>query len=203
MHATGLFAAADEASQVLKEMVGLRYTAAQLRFAFVLLLELEAAPVRLYNDFEKGHDAGLPPRRPVRADSEDSIKGRSPNGMGAQRPLRPRLAFRGHMQAGNTERRARPCRRRRRTRIFHKTRPRRHQPADSLRTRNSMPPRPPMLRMRLGVGGAVESCFRTIFATPHPFPFAPLSPSPVSFLFTATHGSTALREDPLAAKHAR
>ena len=54
MHATGLFAAADEASQVLKEIVGLRYTAAQLRFAFVLLLELEAAPVRLYNAFE--HD---------------------------------------------------------------------------------------------------------------------------------------------------
>ncbi|CAK0882770.1 unnamed protein product, partial [Prorocentrum cordatum] len=53
MHATGLFAAADEASHVLTEMVGLRYTAAQLRFAFALLLELEAAPVRLYTAFEK------------------------------------------------------------------------------------------------------------------------------------------------------
>ena len=53
MHATGLFAAAAEASQVLKEMAGLRYTAAQLRFAFALLLELEAAPVRLHNAFDK------------------------------------------------------------------------------------------------------------------------------------------------------
>eukprot|EP00959_Pyramimonas_sp_CCMP1952_P225906 4723978-Pyramimonas_sp.AAC.1 len=53
MLATGMFAKDDEASRVLQELVDLRYTAHQLRFAFIVLLDLDATPVTLYNAFEK------------------------------------------------------------------------------------------------------------------------------------------------------
>ena len=51
--ATGYFAAAGEADHVLEELVQLRYTAAQLRFAFLVLLDQDANPVTLYKRFEK------------------------------------------------------------------------------------------------------------------------------------------------------
>jgi len=50
--ATGLFSRADEANAVMQELVDLRYTAHQLRFAFLVLLELEAHPITLYQKFE-------------------------------------------------------------------------------------------------------------------------------------------------------
>ena len=50
--ATGLFSRTDEATYVLKELVELRYTAAQLRFAFLVLLEQDARPITLYKKFE-------------------------------------------------------------------------------------------------------------------------------------------------------
>ena len=53
MVSTGYFAGNDEAPCVLSELVALRYTAAQLRFAFVALLEQDARPVTLYKTFEK------------------------------------------------------------------------------------------------------------------------------------------------------
>ncbi|CAK0805077.1 unnamed protein product [Prorocentrum cordatum] len=53
MLATGMFAKDDEAARVLQELVELRYTAHQLRFAFVVLLDLDAKPTTLYNAFEK------------------------------------------------------------------------------------------------------------------------------------------------------
>ena len=52
MLATGHFASSDEAHAVLDELVALRYTAAQLRFAFMILLEQEAAPVTRYKKYE-------------------------------------------------------------------------------------------------------------------------------------------------------
>ena len=51
--ATGLFAADDEAHAVLDELVALRYTATQLRFAFLLLLEQKAKPIALYHKYER------------------------------------------------------------------------------------------------------------------------------------------------------
>ncbi|CAK0857922.1 unnamed protein product, partial [Prorocentrum cordatum] len=53
MLATGMFTKDDEAARVLQELVELRYTAHQLRFAFVVLLDLDAKPTTLYNAFEK------------------------------------------------------------------------------------------------------------------------------------------------------
>ena len=53
MIATGYFAAADEATRVLTELMELHYTAAQLRFAFLALLEQDASPITLYKRFEK------------------------------------------------------------------------------------------------------------------------------------------------------
>eukprot|EP00959_Pyramimonas_sp_CCMP1952_P036042 754249-Pyramimonas_sp.AAC.1 len=53
MLATGMFAKDGEASRVLQELVDLRYTAHQLRFAFVAPLDLDATPVTLHNKFEK------------------------------------------------------------------------------------------------------------------------------------------------------
>lgn len=53
MIATGYFAAADEPTRVLTELVQLRYTAAHLRFAFLALLEQDASPITLYKKFEK------------------------------------------------------------------------------------------------------------------------------------------------------
>jgi len=52
MLATGCFARSDEASQVLEELVALRYTGAQLRFAFLVLLEQDATPLTLYRKYE-------------------------------------------------------------------------------------------------------------------------------------------------------
>ena len=50
--ATGLFTKHDESFSVLQEMVDLRYTGAQLRFAFVVLLDQDASPNALYAKFE-------------------------------------------------------------------------------------------------------------------------------------------------------
>ena len=44
MLATGCLAHSDEAYAVLDEVIALRYTAAQMRFAFLVLLEQEADP---------------------------------------------------------------------------------------------------------------------------------------------------------------
>jgi len=52
MHATGFFARNDEAELVLNEMIELHYTGSQLRFAFLVLLEQEAAPINLYKKYE-------------------------------------------------------------------------------------------------------------------------------------------------------
>ena len=52
MLATGLFAREDEATKVLDELVQLHYTAAQLRFAFTLLVEQDARPQSLFKNFE-------------------------------------------------------------------------------------------------------------------------------------------------------
>ena len=52
MLATGLFTKQDEAAKVMEELVSLRYTAAQLRFAFIVLLEQDAKPITLYKRFE-------------------------------------------------------------------------------------------------------------------------------------------------------
>ena len=50
---TGLFTRKDEATKVLEEMVQLHYTGAQLRFAFVLLVEQDARPKTLLAKFQK------------------------------------------------------------------------------------------------------------------------------------------------------
>ena len=52
MLATGYFADVSEATCVLRELVALHYTAAQLRFAFLALLDQDAHPVTLYKEFE-------------------------------------------------------------------------------------------------------------------------------------------------------
>ena len=52
MLATGFFARDDEASCVLGELVSLRYSSAQLRFAFLVLLDLDAHPTTLFNKFQ-------------------------------------------------------------------------------------------------------------------------------------------------------
>jgi len=51
--ATGLSTRKDEATKVLEEMDRLHYTGAQLRFAFVLLVEQDARPRTLLAKFEK------------------------------------------------------------------------------------------------------------------------------------------------------
>eukprot|EP00959_Pyramimonas_sp_CCMP1952_P284850 5955093-Pyramimonas_sp.AAC.1 len=48
-----MFAKDDEAARVIQELVELRYTAHQLRFVFVVFLDLDAKPTTLYNAFEK------------------------------------------------------------------------------------------------------------------------------------------------------
>ena len=48
LQATGMFSKCDEAHAVLDELIDLRYTGAQLRFAFIGLLEQEAQPIALY-----------------------------------------------------------------------------------------------------------------------------------------------------------
>ena len=53
MLATGHFAKNDEAHAVLDELVALRYTGHQFRFAFVILLEQEPSPVTLFAKYEK------------------------------------------------------------------------------------------------------------------------------------------------------
>ncbi|CAK0798148.1 unnamed protein product [Prorocentrum cordatum] len=53
LRATGQFVRDDEAHAVLDELIALRYTAAQLRFAFLVLLEQDAAPVSLYRKYER------------------------------------------------------------------------------------------------------------------------------------------------------
>lgn len=53
LQATGRFQRSDEAHAVLDELVALRYTGAQLRFAFLVLLEQEAAPVQLFKKYER------------------------------------------------------------------------------------------------------------------------------------------------------
>eukprot|EP00959_Pyramimonas_sp_CCMP1952_P020875 440244-Pyramimonas_sp.AAC.1 len=52
MLATGHFARSDEAHAVLDELIDLKYTAAQLRFAFLVLLDQDAAPISLYKECE-------------------------------------------------------------------------------------------------------------------------------------------------------
>ncbi|CAK0871499.1 unnamed protein product [Prorocentrum cordatum] len=52
MVATGLFTHEDETSRVMDELVSLRYTASQLRFAFVVLLEQDAKPRTLYDKYQ-------------------------------------------------------------------------------------------------------------------------------------------------------
>ncbi|CAK0810491.1 unnamed protein product, partial [Prorocentrum cordatum] len=52
MVATGLFTHEDETSRVMDELVSIRYTASQLRFAFVVLLELGAKPRTLHDKYE-------------------------------------------------------------------------------------------------------------------------------------------------------
>ncbi len=52
MLATGHFARTDEAHAVLDELVALRYTAHQFRFAFIVLLEQEALPLTLFRKYE-------------------------------------------------------------------------------------------------------------------------------------------------------
>ena len=53
MLATGLMNSNDEPNAVMEEMLALRYTGAQLRFAFVLLLEQEPAPITLFKRYER------------------------------------------------------------------------------------------------------------------------------------------------------
>ncbi|CAK0789466.1 unnamed protein product, partial [Prorocentrum cordatum] len=53
LRATGQFVRDDEAHAVLDELIALRYTAAQPRFAFLVLLEQDAAPVSLYRKYER------------------------------------------------------------------------------------------------------------------------------------------------------
>ncbi|CAK0826544.1 unnamed protein product [Prorocentrum cordatum] len=53
LRATGQFVRDDEAHAVLDELIALRYTAAQLRFAFLVLLEQDAAPASLYRKYER------------------------------------------------------------------------------------------------------------------------------------------------------
>lgn len=53
LRATGLFASNEEAHAVLDELIALRYTAQQLRFAFCVLLEQDAAPITLFKRYEK------------------------------------------------------------------------------------------------------------------------------------------------------
>ena len=48
MLATRYFSSDDEATRVMDELVALRCPAAQLRFAFAVLLDKDAAPVTLY-----------------------------------------------------------------------------------------------------------------------------------------------------------
>ena len=50
--ASGYFADKNEATRVLEELVALRYTAAQLRFAFIVLMDQDAAPVTLFKKFQ-------------------------------------------------------------------------------------------------------------------------------------------------------
>ena len=50
--ASGMLQRNDEAKAVLDEIVALRYTANQLRFAFVVLIEQEPDPITLYNAYE-------------------------------------------------------------------------------------------------------------------------------------------------------
>ena len=51
--ATGHFAKSEEAHAVLDELIALRYTASQLRFAFLVLLEQDAAPQTLFKKYER------------------------------------------------------------------------------------------------------------------------------------------------------
>ena len=66
MLATGVMANDDEANSVMDELIALRYTGSQLRFAFLMLLEQEAAPNTLYNTYSHAMmkdflDSGLAP----------------------------------------------------------------------------------------------------------------------------------------------
>jgi hypothetical protein len=56
--ATGHFCHKDEATRVLEEMIDMHYTTAQLRFAFILLVEQDARPRTMLQKFEKqlSHD---------------------------------------------------------------------------------------------------------------------------------------------------
>ena len=53
MVASGLLQATDESHAVMRELIALRYTAAQLRFAFVVLLEQDAKPWALFQSVHK------------------------------------------------------------------------------------------------------------------------------------------------------
>ena len=50
---TGILSGDDEARAVMQELVSLRYFPAQLRFAFLALLEQDARPQSLYTEFER------------------------------------------------------------------------------------------------------------------------------------------------------
>ena len=51
--ATGVFGKNEEAHAVFDEIISLRYTAKQLRFAFLVLLEQDASPVTLFKAYER------------------------------------------------------------------------------------------------------------------------------------------------------
>ena len=60
MLATGLFAREDEALYVMRELVEHRYSAHQLCFAFLVLLEQDARPIPRYKEFEANdHESSI------------------------------------------------------------------------------------------------------------------------------------------------
>ena len=72
--ATGILGRDEEADAVLEEMVDLRYTGAQLRFAFLILLQQDARPAELYRKYEKHLAKDFRDRGLARRDAENRLR---------------------------------------------------------------------------------------------------------------------------------